>query len=76
MNPTFTSGGETPIVRGTRLATSGHDQVVVKCPGCAEMHRHLGLGIRRGPCGAWYLVRVRAARRQPVRLATAVAPAG
>jgi hypothetical protein len=71
MNPTFTSGGDTPIVRGTRLATSGHDQIVIKCPGCGEMHRHLGLGVRRGPCGLVYLIRLRATRPRPVHLAPA-----
>ncbi|MGC0317315.1 hypothetical protein [Kitasatospora acidiphila] len=52
-----------PNVRARHLVTAGHHQAVVKCPKCAELHRHLGLGVRRGPCGITYVVRApRAAR--------------
>jgi hypothetical protein len=45
-----------PTVPGTRLVTSGHGQLIVNCPQCGEQHRHLGLGLRRSPCGCWYVV--------------------
>lgn len=45
-----------PHVRARHLATAGHHQAVVKCPKCSELHRHLGLGVRRGPCGQLYVV--------------------
>jgi hypothetical protein len=46
-----------PNVRARALRTAGHHQAVVKCPSCGELHRHLGLGVRRSPCGAVYVVR-------------------
>lgn len=45
-----------PTVAATDLVTSGNRQIVIQCPCCGEHHRHLGLGLRRSPCGAWYVV--------------------
>lgn len=45
-----------PTVTATNLVTSGNLQLVVQCPRCDEHHRHLGLGLRRSPCGCWYVV--------------------
>lgn len=57
MNDTYTSGsGPVPNVRAKQLVTAGHRQAVVKCPSCSQLHRHLGLGVRRSPCGAIYVV--------------------
>lgn len=61
ISTTFTApADEPPIVRATRLITSGHTQLVIHCPQCNGMHRHLGPGLRKSPCGVQYLVRVRA----------------
>ncbi|WP_269858751.1 hypothetical protein [Streptomyces sp. RPT161] len=38
------------------LITSGGVQVIVVCPNCSSHHRHLGLGLRRSPCGTWYVI--------------------
>lgn len=57
MSTTYTSdSAPVPNVRAKHLATAGHQQAVVKCPNCAQLHRHLGLGVRRSPCGAIYVV--------------------
>lgn len=45
-----------PTVPAERLVTSGSLQLVVCCPRCDERHRHLGLGLRRSPCGCWYVI--------------------
>lgn len=50
------SSSPVPTVRAANLATSGHAQAIVKCPGCRQLHRHLGVGLRRSPCGRWYVV--------------------
>lgn len=58
MTDTYTSDSNpVPNVRARHLATAGHQQAIVKCPNCAQLHRHLGLGVRRSPCGALYVVR-------------------
>jgi len=60
ISATYTApADEPPVVRATRLITSGHTQLVVRCPQCTGMHRHLGPGLRKSPCGVQYLVRVR-----------------
>ena len=47
----------TPLEVAARpLVTAGHVQLLVDCPRCAGVHRHLDTGTRRGPCGATYLV--------------------
>ncbi|WP_034090150.1 hypothetical protein [Streptacidiphilus albus] len=57
---TYTApAAEPPIVRATRLITSGHTQLVIRCPQCSGMHRHLGPGLRKSPCGLQYIVRFR-----------------
>ncbi|MET9083747.1 hypothetical protein ABZX77_17940 [Streptomyces sp. NPDC004237] len=43
-------------VPGKPLVTAGRQQLLVECPHCAGVHRHLEDGIRRGPCGATYTV--------------------
>ncbi|MFD9651733.1 hypothetical protein [Streptomyces mirabilis] len=43
-------------VSGTPLVTAGRQQMLVHCPRCDAVHRHLDTGARRGPCGARYLV--------------------
>ncbi|TKA11743.1 hypothetical protein [Actinacidiphila oryziradicis] len=54
---TYTSlSTELRTVPGADLVTSGGLQVVVTCPNCGAQHRHLGLGLRRSPCGTWYAV--------------------
>lgn len=45
-----------PTVTAVDLVTSGNLQLVVQCPRCGEHHRHLGLGLRRSPCGCWYVL--------------------
>ncbi|MDH6125925.1 hypothetical protein [Kitasatospora sp. GP82] len=45
-----------PTVRSLSLATSGNLQAVVRCPNCQQLHRHLGLGVRKGPCGQLYVL--------------------
>lgn len=47
---------EVPTVAAVDLVTSGSLQLVVTCPRCAAQHRHLGLGLRRSPCGTWYIL--------------------
>lgn len=47
---------DVPTISGTDLITCGSPQIVVSCPHCGSPHRHLGLGLRRSPCGRWYLV--------------------
>lgn len=54
---TYTSSSAAvPTVRATDLITNGNVQAVVRCPSCSALHRHLGLGLRRSPCGRWYVV--------------------
>ncbi|MEU2859902.1 hypothetical protein ABZ672_16185 [Streptomyces mirabilis] len=38
------------------LVTAGRVQLLVNCPRCGSLHRHLETGIRRGPCGSRYTV--------------------
>ncbi|MFH9225940.1 hypothetical protein [Streptomyces lydicus] len=45
-----------PTVVAADLITSGTPQLIVTCPHCTGQHRHLGLGLRRSPCGRWYLI--------------------
>ena len=52
------------VVRATALVTAGHLQLVVKCPNCGGLHRHMGPGVRRGACGALYVVPPRRERAQ------------
>lgn len=55
--PDFSSlAGHLDVVTPELLSTSGHPQVVVRCPRCNDLHRHCGLGLRRSPCGALYFV--------------------
>ncbi|MFF7158126.1 hypothetical protein [Streptomyces sp. NPDC008139] len=55
--PQYTSiAHDVPTVPATDLATSGTRQLVVQCPRCGELHRHLGLGLRRSPCGQHYVI--------------------
>lgn len=55
---TYTSASNpVPVVRAADLATAGNLQAIVKCPACGQLHRHLGLGVRRSPCGVLYVVR-------------------
>lgn len=55
--PQYTSlDNSVPSVEASDLATSGTRQLVVQCPRCGELHRHLGLGLRRSPCGQHYVV--------------------
>jgi len=56
------------VVRATNLVTAGHLQLVVKCPNCDGLHRHLGPGVRRSPCGVQYVVK---ARRDPAQRSVA-----
>ncbi|MFE3580561.1 hypothetical protein [Streptomyces vinaceus] len=53
---------EVPTIPSVLLATSGSNQVTVTCPHCDQQHRHLGLGLRRSPCGRWYLVNAAGSR--------------
>lgn len=48
--------GEPHTVTAVELTTSGGPQLVVGCPRCSGWHRHIGLGLRRSPCGLSYLV--------------------
>lgn len=55
--PAYTAlAHDVPTVTATDLVTSGTLQIVVRCPRCAEFHRHLGLGLRRSPCGQHYVI--------------------
>jgi hypothetical protein len=57
MTDTYTAlARELPTVPAVDLVTSGTLQLVVTCPNCGAQHRHLGLGLRRSPCGTWYAV--------------------
>lgn len=48
-----------PTVAGRILRTTGAEQVVVHdCPACGQSHRHLAVGLRRAPCGTWYVLRL------------------
>ncbi|MFJ5306123.1 hypothetical protein [Streptomyces sp. NPDC088350] len=38
------------------LVTAGRAQLLVDCPRCNGVHRHLDTGLRRGPCGARYAI--------------------
>ncbi|MDU8998199.1 hypothetical protein [Streptomyces mirabilis] len=38
------------------LVTAGRTQLLVDCPFCGGVHRHLETGPRRGPCGSRYAV--------------------
>ncbi|MDX2515460.1 hypothetical protein PV355_09940 [Streptomyces stelliscabiei] len=51
-----------PRVRPYLVATRGRIEYVVRCPACKRMHRHITLGIHRGPCGTEYNVRARRGR--------------
>lgn len=53
---------DVPMVPGVDLVTAGTTQLVVTCPNCAGQHRHLGLGLRRSPCGVYYVVAAPAGR--------------
>ena len=47
----------TPLEVAARpLVTAGHVQLLVDCPRCAGVHRHLDTGSRRAPCGARYAI--------------------
>ena len=46
----------TPELVGKPLVTAGRTQLLVNCPRCAGVHRHLDTGIRRGPCGGRYAI--------------------
>lgn len=48
-------GGPAPVAAGP-IATSGRTEYTVRCPGCAQVHRHTRPGIRRAPCGALYTI--------------------
>jgi hypothetical protein len=64
--PTYTAAEHpVPTVTATDLITSGNVQLVVCCPRCSGQHRHLGLGLRRSPCGAWYVLTPPAPRTTP-----------
>ncbi|MFF6939979.1 hypothetical protein [Streptomyces lavendulae] len=64
MSTTYTAlPNEIPAIVGADLVTSGSLQVVVTCPHCDARHRHLGLGLRRSPCGRWYLIRSEGGQR-------------
>lgn len=57
MTDTYTAlTRELPTVPAVDLVTSGTLQLVVTCPNCGAQHRHLGLGLRRSPCGSFYFV--------------------
>ncbi|MFF4823132.1 hypothetical protein ACFY20_08855 [Streptomyces sp. NPDC001312] len=45
-----------PEVTARPLATAGREQLLVDCPHCASVHRHLADGARRAPCGGRYSV--------------------
>lgn len=48
-----------PVVRAEILRTSGAEQVVLAhCPACGQAHRHLAIGLRKAPCGTWYVLRL------------------
>ncbi|MFI6468731.1 hypothetical protein ACIBL5_00460 [Streptomyces sp. NPDC050516] len=49
-----------PVARPLVVITRGRIETVVRCPGCGDMHRHVGLGDKRGPCGSLYIVRPKA----------------
>lgn len=51
-----------PRVRPYLVATRGRIEYVVRCPSCKHMHRHINLGLHRGPCGAEYNIRTRRGR--------------
>ncbi|MEV8036721.1 hypothetical protein [Streptomyces sp. NPDC086182] len=51
-----------PIVRPLVVVTSGRIETAVRCPNCADWHRHVGLGKRRAPCGAIYRIQPRHAQ--------------
>lgn len=57
MKQTYTAlDHDVPTVPGIDLITAGTLQIVVNCPHCGGHHRHLGLGLRRAPCGRPYIV--------------------
>lgn len=43
-----------PIARPLVFITRGRIEYGTRCPSCGHMHHHVGLGLRRGPCGALY----------------------
>jgi len=57
-----TSTSLPPIARPILVITRGRIETVVRCPGCGDMHRHIGLGERHAPCGAVYRVQPRRGR--------------
>lgn len=72
ITPTYTAAElAVPTVTATDLITSGNVQLVVSCPRCGCQHRHLGLGLRRSPCGAWYVLTTPAPTSSAPKLAAA-----
>lgn len=45
-----------PEVAARPLTTAGRVQLLVDCPNCGSVHRHLDTGLRRGPCGGRYAI--------------------
>ncbi|MFJ9903937.1 hypothetical protein ACIRVK_13700 [Streptomyces sp. NPDC101152] len=45
-----------PEVAARPLVTAGRLQLLVDCPHCHAVHRHLEAGERRGPCGSRYAI--------------------
>lgn len=48
------------IARPVPVQTSGRLEFAARCPVCRDWHRHIGLGERRAPCGAVYLLAFKA----------------
>ncbi|MFE4624651.1 hypothetical protein [Streptomyces mirabilis] len=44
------------IARPVPVQTSGRMEFAARCPECRDWHRHIGLGEKRAPCGAHYLL--------------------
>lgn len=52
------------------LVTAGRMQLLVDCPVCGGVHRHLDAGLRRSPCGTRYaIVAAEPAPSQPLEVA-------
>lgn len=51
--------GGPAAVPSSLITTRGRTEQMVRCEGddgCGAMHRHIGPGVRTGPCGASYTI--------------------
>ncbi|MCW2899177.1 MAG: hypothetical protein JWO67_1442 [Streptosporangiaceae bacterium] len=62
---TIDGGEEVPAIVAARpivVITAGRIEYAARCPKCRNMHRHVSLGQKIGPCGARYELQPRRGR--------------